>query len=551
MTSPEIPAFGVLVADPHGSVLCATGFASDPAIQKRLLQDLPKKRRQGSGLLALDGPLRLLAIFRVTPDAIVFLIHAATGESTLFDFIASVDFAHAIFSYFVNSPYESMVVVDDQARIKFVPPVHEQFFGIRRGEGIGKHVTEVIENTNLHEVVRTGKAEIGKVQEMGRITRVVARIPIVEDGKVVGAIGRVMFKGPETVRELSQEVTKLRTEVEFYRRELSGLKRRSYSLEQMVGKSDAIRQLKADIVKVAPLEVPVLIVGESGTGKELAAHAMHGLSPRNENQMVFVNAAALPSGLVESELFGYEAGAFTGAEKKGRKGKFELADKSSLFFDEIGDMPPEIQVKLLRVLEDGMFERVGGDRARHSDFRLICASNRDFQGMINAGEFRLDLYYRISGVTIRMPSLRERLEDIPDLVDNFLAAFAARQRTSVNRVDRRVYDYLRELSWPGNVRQLLHEVEKAAIFCDGPEITVEDFRPLTAIAEQRGPAAAARPAPEPSELAVPGGTIRDAVENVERAMISAAMARHRGNKKKVAEELGVSRAYLYKKLQLD
>ncbi|MGB6054728.1 MAG: sigma 54-interacting transcriptional regulator, partial [Burkholderiaceae bacterium] len=489
MTSPEIPAFGVLVADPHGNVLCATGFASDPAIQKRLLQGLAKKRQQGSGLVALEGPLHLLAIFRVTPDAIVFLIHADSGESTLFDFIASVDFAHAIFSYFVNSPYESMVVVDDQARIKFVPPVHEQFFGIRRGEGIGKHVTEVIENTNLHEVVRTGKAEIGKLQEMGGVTRVVARIPITENGKVVGAVGRVMFKGPETVRELSREVTKLRTEVEFYRRELSGLKRRSYSLEQMVGKSDAIRQLKADIIKVAPLQVPVLIVGESGTGKELAAHAMHGLSPRNENQMVFVNAAALPSGLVESELFGYEAGAFTGAEKKGRKGKFELADKSSLFFDEIGDMPPEIQVKLLRVLEDGMFERVGGDRARHSDFRLICASNRDFQGMINAGEFRLDLYYRISGVTIRMPSLRERLEDIPDLVDNFLAAFAARQRTSVNRVDPRVYDYLRELSWPGNVRQLLHEVEKAAIFCDGPEIGIEDFRPLTAIAAQRNPAA--------------------------------------------------------------
>jgi transcriptional regulator with PAS, ATPase and Fis domain len=547
MANPEIPAFGVLVANPHGTVLCATGFASDPAIQKKLLQGLPKKRQQKTGLVALEGPLKLLATFRVTPDAIVFLIQPANNDSTLFDFIASVDFAHAIFSYFVNSPYESMVVVDEQARIRFVPPVHEAFFGIKRGEGIGKHVTDVIENTNLHEVLRTGKAEIGKLQEMGGVTRVVARIPIMENGKIVGAVGRVMFKGPETVRELSQEVTKLRTEVEFYRRELSGLKRRSYNLEQMVGKSDAIRQLKADIVKIAPLHVPVLIVGESGTGKELAAHAMHGLSPRNENQMVFVNAAALPSGLVESELFGYEAGAFTGAEKKGRKGKFELADKSSLFFDEIGDMPPEIQVKLLRVLEDGMFERVGGDRPRHSDFRLICASNRDFQEMINAGEFRLDLYYRISGVTIRMPSLRERLEDIPELVENFLATFAARQRISVNRVDPKVYGYLRELSWPGNVRQLLHEVEKAAIFCDGPEITIEDFRPLTAIPAQRDSVPAAIP-PALSTVPTPAGTIRDAVEEMEKAMINAAMARHRGNKKKVAEELGVSRAYLYKKL---
>ena len=547
MNSREMPVFGVLVANPQGTILCATGFASDPAIQKKLLHGLPKKRQQVTGLVALEGQLRLLAIFRATPDAIVFLIHSATSEPSLFDFIASVDFAHAIFSSFINSPYESMVVVDDQARIKFVPPVHEAFFGIKRGEGIGKHVTDVIENTNLHEVVRTGKAEIGKLQEMGGVTRVVARIPIMDNGKIVGAIGRVMFKGPETVRELNSEVTKLRTEVEFYRRELSGLKRRSYSLEQIVGKSEAIRQLKADIVKVAPLHVPVLLIGESGTGKELAAHAMHGLSSRNENQMVFVNAAALPSGLVESELFGYEAGAFTGAEKKGRKGKFELADKSSLFFDEIGDMPPEIQVKLLRVLEDGMFERVGGDRPRHSDFRLICASNRDFQGMINAREFRLDLYYRISGVTIRMPSLHERLEDIPDLVENFLAAFAARQRISVNRVDPKIYGYLSELSWPGNVRQLLHEVQKAAIFCEGQEITIKDFRPLSAVAAQKGLASESAQL-MPSAIMPRAGKIRYAVEEMETAMISAAMAKHRGNKKRVAEELGISRAYLYKKL---
>jgi transcriptional regulator with PAS, ATPase and Fis domain len=434
-----------------------------------------------------------------------------------------------------------MVVVDDQARIKFIPPVHEEFFGIKRGEAIGKHVTEVIENTNLHEVVRTGKAEIGKLQEMGGVTRVVARIPVTENGKTLGAIGRVMFKGPETVHELSNEVTKLRSEVEFYRNELSGLKRRSYGLEKMVGNSDAIRQLKSDIIKVAPLYVPVLIVGESGTGKELAAHAMHALSPRNENAMVFVNAAALPSGLVESELFGYEAGAFTGAERKGRKGKFELADRSSLFFDEIGDMPPEIQVKLLRVLQDGIFERVGGDRARHSDFRLICASNRNFQEMIANGEFRLDLYYRISGVTIRMPSLRERLEDIPELVESFLVAFAERQRASVKRVDRRVYDYLRELPWPGNVRQLLHEVEKAAIFCDGPEITIKNFRPLpNEFGEKTTAASVARPA----------GRIQDAIDDMERSMIRDAMQRHGGNKKKAAEELGISRAYLYKKLPM-
>jgi len=325
------------------------------------------------------------------------------------------------------------------------------------------------------------------------------------------------------------------------RGELSDSKRRSFDLGAIVGSSEAIQQLKSDLVKVAPLHVPVLIVGESGTGKELAALAIHAMSTRRNNRMIFVNAAALPGGLVESELFGYEPGAFTGAERVGRKGKFEMADRSSLFFDEIGDMPAEIQVKLLRVLQDGVFERVGGSRPLHSDFRVICASNRNFQQMISAGAFRLDLYYRISGVTIRMPSLRERLDDIPELVRCFLTAFAKRHRTAVKSVDARVYDHLREQPWPGNVRQLLNEVERAAIFCEGPLITVRDFR-------RAEPAQPADGMPASPERAARGGRVRDAVDALELSMIRDAMARHGGNKKKAAEELGISRAYLYKKL---
>lgn len=542
----ENQEFGILVIDPDQKTICATGIAHDPAIEQRIRHGWHKVRSDEAGMFALEGERRLVTVFRTTADATAFFVQSHSDKSTLFNMVGSVDFAYDIFNSLVNSPYESMIVVDDQARIKFIPPIHEAFFGMRRGEAVGKHVTEVIENTNLHEVVKTGKAEIGKLQEMGGVMRVVARVPIIRNGRTLGALGRVMFKGPETVRELSNEVTKLRSEVQFYRNGLSDLKRRSHTLDQMIGKSEAMSQLKADIMKVAPLYVPVLITGESGTGKELAAHAIHAMSPRNDNAMVLVNAAALPPGLVESELFGYEAGAFTGAEKKGRKGKFELADRGSLFLDEIGDMPTETQVKMLRVLQDGIFERVGSDHPRHSDFRLICASNRNFQDMINKNEFRLDLYYRISAVTIRMPSLSERLDDIPDLVNNFLAAFASRQGRSVTRVDHRVYDYLKQLEWPGNVRQLLHEVERAAIFCDGPEIKIENFRVPSD--DYQMDTVRQVPGMSIAETAATSGKIQQAVNEVEKNMIRNALLKHRGNKKRAAEELGISRAYLYKKL---
>ncbi|KRB81571.1 sigma-54 interaction domain-containing protein [Noviherbaspirillum sp. Root189] len=547
----ETGRFGILIIDTNDIVVYAGGCADSIKIRHKLLEGLDEKRAQGSGMIALELGRQMVVTYRAMADAMVFFIQPVEEKSALFDLITCVDFAHAIFTYLVENPYFSMIVADEQSRLKFIPPVHEKFFGFKRGEGIGKHVTEVIENTRLHEVVQSGRAEIGKLQEMGGVTRVVSRIPITQNGKTVGAIGQVMFKEPETVHNLSREVTKLRSEVQFYRQEMSGMKKSSFDLEQMVGDSEAMRQLKSDIIKVAPLHVPVLIVGESGTGKELAAHAIHALSLRSKNRMIFVNAAALPGGLVESELFGYESGAFTGAEKAGRKGKFELADNSSLFFDEVGDMPAEIQVKLLRVLQDGMFERVGGNRVFHSDFRLICASNCNFQEMIGNGQFRLDLYYRISGVTIRMPSLRERLEDVPELVQSILVSFANRHRTSVKRVDGRVYDFLREQSWPGNVRQLLHEVEKAAIFCDGPEITIENFRLMSDIPLER---ASSSEAPVPvnasNGTAAPSSTrtIQDAINELEKNMIREAMSRHRGNKKKAAEELGISRAYLYKKL---
>lgn len=466
------------------------------------------------------------------------IVHREDKSSTLMDFIVSVDIAFDILNHFLTNPYEGVTVVDRESVLRYLSPVHERFFGHSRGDAVGQPVQDVIENTRLHIVAKSGTAEIGQVQEMRDVTRVVNRIPILRDGHLVGAIGRVLFKAPEEVHELSRQISSLRAEVDYYKKELAGLRHRAFGLDEIVGESDAIRQLKEDIRKVAPLDVPVFISGESGSGKELVAHAIHNLSHRVERPMVVVNCGALPSSLVESELFGYEGGAFTGARREGRSGKFEMADRSSLFLDEIGDLPLETQVKLLRVIENGLFERVGSNRTRTTNFRLISATNRDLRRMISEEIFRADLYFRINGVTLNVPPLRERAADIPLLARHFVQRVGQRIGSNVRRIHPRALEMLQGLSWPGNVRQLHHEVQRAMIFADGAELTTACFRNLEDMPEHH----------QPQPAAQPSSTIRETVGNVEHALIREALERHNGNKKRAAEELGISRSYLYKKL---
>ncbi|MFG1347966.1 sigma 54-interacting transcriptional regulator [Xanthobacter autotrophicus DSM 431] len=468
------------------------------------------------------------------------LVHPEDKASTLVDFVLSVDIAFDILNHFLTNPYEGITVVDRDAVLRYVSPVHERFFGFERGGALGRPVQEVIQNTRLHVVARTGNAEIGQVQEMRDVTRVVNRVPIHHDGELVGAIGRVMFKAPEEVHELSRQISTLRAEVDYYKKELAGLRHRTFGLDEIVGESESIRRLKEEIRKVAPLDVPVFVSGESGSGKELVAHAIHNLSRRMERPMVVVNCGALPANLVESELFGHEAGAFTGARREGRAGKFEMADRSSLFLDEIGDMPMETQVKLLRVIENGVFERVGSNRSRSTNFRLVSATNRDLRRLIAEEAFRADLYFRINGVTLRVPSLRERTSDIPLLVKHFVQRIGPRIDSKIHRVHPKALDMLQTLPWPGNVRQLHHEVRRAMIFADGGELTLANFRDLDDMPEE----AVSSAVPEASSVT----TIRETVGSMEYALIREALDRHKGNKKKVAAELGISRSYLYKKL---
>jgi len=541
---------GVIVLASDGTPKFASAHA---AADEKLIAKVARRwdiaRGEGSRVFTLGAENDALVVIAMpSGDDWVLTLLAREARDPLFEFVATVDFAGDILRLLLTNPFEALTVVDREGMVRYISPIHERFFGISPGSGIGRHVTKVIENTRLHEVARSGKAEIGQVQEMKGTRRIVNRMPVTNQaGNVVGAVGQVMFKDAEQLRAMSAELTQLRSQVAFYKRELNTARTRTYGIDHIVGESAAIRRLKQQIIKIAPMDVPVLVVGESGTGKELVAHAIHMLSPRRDNQMVMINAAALPATLIESELFGYEAGAFTGAERKGRRGKIEQADQSTLFFDEIGDMPLEMQVKLLRVLQDGSFERVGGDQPKASNFRLISASNRDFSRMIDEGTFRLDLFYRIGAVTISVPPLRERLEDIPLLAEKALREFAAKNGGAPKQLSAAALQYLQGQSWPGNVRQLMHVIARAAIFAERATIEPEDFG--------MQPAAVAPLSAVPLDLPVhadpaapASGLVREAVEKVEGELIRSMVMRCNGNKKRAAAELGISRSYLYKRL---
>ncbi|PWL16531.1 sigma-54-dependent Fis family transcriptional regulator [Falsochrobactrum shanghaiense] len=486
------------------------------------------------------------ALVAPVDDAIIILITEKVSE-TVINFIANVDFAFDIIDHLLTDPYDAMAVVDINEKLAFMSPAHEKFFGLEPGQAWGKNVRDVIENSGLPHVIKTGIAEVGHIHRMNGKERVVTRQPIRHKGEIVGAIGRVMFKGPQQVEALARRINALESEIAFYKTTVKEENRGERFLDAIIGDSFVIKSVREQIRKVAPLDIPVLIRGESGTGKELVAQALHMMSPRQDGRLVTVNAAALPASLVESELFGYEAGSFTGADRKGRAGKFELADRGTIFLDEIGDMPLEVQSKLLRVLQDRIVERVGSDKPKHVDFRLCSATNRDLEEFVTEGRFRLDLFYRISPVCISLPSLEERIEDIPLLLRHFLLDLARQYHRAVPEISLEVQEYLMSRQWPGNVRQLRHEVERAFVFCENNQLTVADFGKVEATGVPTAAVPRHHPQPAGDETT---GALRQAVDRVEAEMIASAMARFNGNKKKVAEHLGVSRSYLYKKLGL-
>ena len=333
-------------------------------------------------------------------------------------------------------------------------------------------------------------------------------------------------------------------------REVRALRQDAETRYEMIGQSAVMRRLYAELEKVAPTRGRVLITGESGTGKELIARALHRLSPRRDEPFVKVNCAAIPAELIESELFGYERGAFTGAQGR-KKGLFELAHGGTLFLDEIGDMASAAQAKVLRALQSGEITRVGGESAIAVDVRVVAATNKDLEQAVKRGEFREDLFFRLAVVPIRSPSLRERLEDVPALAASFVTEFWKENGIRPKPIDPGVLEALATRPWPGNVRELRNVVERMAIL-SGDRITLADLPEVPRIPVVAGGTIGSAPPPAPASGALASDgteTLRDYRDRAEREYILATLRACDWNISKAATVLGVERTNLHKKMR--
>jgi len=372
---------------------------------------------------------------------------------------------------------------------------------------------------------------------MGDKERVIARIPLRdENGNIVGVVGKLMFWDPEKIKELVRQVEDLQSRLDYYEKELQQAYRNRYSLEGIVGESPPMLEARRIAMQAATSDLPVLIVGETGTGKTVFAHAIHQLSARRERLLVTVNCAAIPNELFESELFGYEAGAFTGASPNGKPGKFELADKSTIFLDEVGELPLPVQAKLLRIIEDHEVDRLGGTRTLNLDFRVIAATNRDLKDMLSWGKFRKDLYYRLNIFVLQTPDLRQIRSDIPRLAYHVLASASDRFRP--HSIDPRAMQWLMAYDWPGNVRELRNVLEVAsAVAGDGP--ILEKHLPM----EIRSGDSTTQ-----TFDGVPY-SLKEEIALTESRALRRALNVSGGNRSEAARLLGIHRTSLYKRMK--
>jgi transcriptional regulator with PAS, ATPase and Fis domain len=418
--------------------------------------------------------------------------------------------------------YEGVAVLDEQGLITLANARFCAKMGETKEQVIRQHIGKYLPATDNQLPLN--------VLEVNGKPCVVSTLPIEQENNRKGVVVKI-YEDLDQLADIMQQLNRINMQLSYYKDELYKINGTSYTLNSIVCKDERMAKLKSQVLQIARSHSTVLVTGESGTGKELFAQSIHNASSRRKEPLIKVNCSAIPAELAEAELFGYQDGAFTGARRQGKPGKFELADGGTIFLDEIGDMPLMLQSKLLRVIQEKEIERVGDVKTRKVDVRIIAATNKDLKRLVAEGKFREDLYFRINVVELKIPPLRERKQDIPVLVDFFIKKYNHLFNKRIDGIAPEASAALGSYRWPGNIRELENMIERILNYVESGYITLQDVPEDIRVVE-----------------AVPVLKSGRSLADIELAAIHAVLAEQQGNKSKAAKLLGISRSKLYEKL---
>lgn len=585
----NVPA-GILATDEKGYVTITNKYAQN------ILHDVQVGEHIGGFLGQLNADFESIANGAwIVPRKLEFrslklfatavpIIHNTKIKGTIFvlqDLIDVEGIAHELkvvkelkttLETVLEVAYEGVAVLDEQGNVTLANANFCKKIGKAKEQIIGVDISKFIPIA--------GRQSPLDVIEIDSKPCVISCLPYSSEGKTEGTVVKI-YQDLDQLSDVMQQLNHLKIQLDYYRDELQKLNGTSYTIGNIISNSERIVKLKAQAIQVAQSNTTILITGESGTGKELFAHSIHNASYRRKEPFIKVNCSAIPAELAKSELFGYEDGAFTGARKDGKPGKFELANGGTIFLDEIGDMPLLLQSKLLRVIQEKELERVGGIKTRKVDVRIIAATNKDLKRLAAEGKFREDFYFRLNVIELRIPPLRERIPDIPVLVQSFIQKYNNLFSKRVEGITDSALVVLAQYSWPGNVRELENTVERILNYMGSGLIDIHDLpeevrqvrqvSQFSAVGESRDykevnevrPISEVRPVREISEVKplkeVSGvceiGEVEEflgkedlTLNTIELKAIDAALKHAKGNKSKAARLLGISRSKLYEKL---
>ena len=452
---------------------------------------------------------------------VIFVIQDLTDVEGIAHELGAVKELKMTLETVLEVAYEGVAVLDEQGRITLTNERFCKKLGVPREQITGRNISAFIPMTDSSAALR--------VLEINAKPCVISSLPITKEGATKGFVIKI-YEDLDELSDVMQQVNQLNMQLDYYKDELYKVNGTSYTINSIVSNDDSVATIKTQLLQVAKSNSTVLITGESGTGKELFAHSIHNASARRKEPFIKVNCSAIPAELAEAELFGYQDGAFTGARKQGKPGKFELAGGGTIFLDEIGDLPLLLQGKLLRVIQEKEVERVGDVRTRKVDVRIIAATNRDLKRLVGAGSFREDLYFRIKVIEFKIPPLRERKGDIPVLVDHFIAKYNNLFSRRVTGMTAEALAALLRYDWSGNIRELENTIERMLNYVESGLIELKDV-PEDVRAQARSAARGAQ-----------------SLASLEQEAILSALSEAAGNKSKAARLLGISRSKLYEKL---